>query len=374
MDATKAKIKKDEKAAIDEARRVEREEKKMARDMEKQALQAKTDKERLAAEEKSETAFNAATEKAEAAILAAEQRSEDELSKALEQAEQAKEAAAERAELLEKAAADKFEAALSQAAETAERAEKDAVFEEEAVEQQVVATVDAIEKEDLIEENAGLEKAKEILASAWSIAAPLVIPGIFLALYAVLASFTAPPPEPCLGAEDEEVRKTMGRAERPKTARATMDPWEREGTKEMAKLGTGAMALLAVLMSSGPVSGFVSTSSPTLSSRTTRPTRTLAQGTPSQPRSSTTLGRATLAQGVAAVAVIAAAGRKRVAKHMGRWSQVVRCAKSSAITGKDPLHVIISGAGVGGLLLAKALSKEPTIKVTLLEQAPLITS
>ena len=373
MDATKAKIKKDEKAAIDEARRVEREEKKMARDMEKQALQAKTDKERLAAEEKSETAFNAATEKAEAAILAAEQRSEDELSKALEQAEQAKEAAAERAELLEKAAADKFEAALSQAAETAERAEKDAVFEEEAVEQQVVATVDAIEKEDLIEENAGLEKAKEILASAWSIAAPLVIPGIFMALYAVLASFSAPPPEPCLGAEAEGVRKMMGRAERTKTAKATMDPWEREA-KHMVGVGTGAMALLAVLMSSGPVSGFVSTSSPTLPSRTTRPTRTLAQGTPSQPRSSTTLGRATLAQGVAAVAVIAAAGRKRVAKHMGRWSQVVRCAKSSAITGKDPLHVIISGAGVGGLLLAKALSKEPTIKVTLLEQAPLIAS
>ena len=51
-------------------------------------------------------------------------------------------------------------------------------------------------------------------------------------------------------------------------------------------------------------------------------------------------------------------------------NQVARCAaKPSAITGKDPLHVIISGAGVGGLLLAKALSKEPTIKVTLLEQA-----
>ena len=70
------------------------------------------------------------------------------------------------------------------------------------------------------------------------------------------------------------------------------------------------------------------------------------------------------------MAVIAAAGRRRAAKHIGRWSQVARCAaKPSAITGKDPLHVIISGAGVGGLLLAKALSKEPTIKVTLLEQA-----
>ena len=176
--------------------------------------------------------------------------SEDELSKALEQAEASKEAAAERAELLEKAAADKYEAALSQAAETAERAEKDAVFEEEAVEQQVVATVDAIEKEDLFEENASLEKAKEFLGSAWSVAAPLVIPGIFIALYAVLASFSAPPPEPCLGAEADEVRKIMGRAERPKTARANIDPWSREA-KEMAKLGTGAMALLAVLMSSG---------------------------------------------------------------------------------------------------------------------------
>lgn len=371
LDAKKAQIKKDEKAAIDEARRVEREEKKAAKDMEKNALRAKTDEERLAAEEASETAFNAATEKAEAAILAAEQRSEDELSKALEQAEASKEAAAERAELLEKAAADKYEAALSQAAETAERAEKDAVFEEEAVEQQVVATVDAIEKEDLIEENASLEKAKEFLGSAWSIAAPLVTPGIFIALYAVLASFSAPRPEPCLGAEADEVRKIMGRAERTKTARANMDPWSGEA-KHMVGVGTGAMALLAVLTSSGPVSGFVSTSPTTLPARNAqRSQRTLSQGTPSQPaQPSATFGRATLAQGVVAVAVIAAAGRRRAAKHIGRWSQVARCAaKPSAITGKDPLHVIISGAGVGGLLLAKALSKEPTIKVTLLEQA-----
>ena len=163
----------------------------------------------------------------------------------------------------------------------------------------------------------------------------------------------------------------MGRAERPKTARANIDPWSREA-KEMAKLGTGAMALLAVLMSSGPVSGFVSTSPTTLPARNAqRSQRTLSQGTPSQPaQPSATFGRATLAQGVVAVAVIAAAGRRRAAKHIGRWSQVARCAaKPSAITGKDPLHVIISGAGVGGLLLAKALSKEPTIKVTLLEQA-----
>ena len=369
LEATKAKIKKEEKASIDEARRVEREEKRLAKEMEKKALQAKTDKERLAAEEASETQFNAATEKAEQAILAAEQSSEDALSKALDRAEQAKEAAAERAELLEKATADKFEAALSQAAETAERAEKDAVFEEEAVEQQVVATVDAIEKEDLIEENATLEKAKEILASVWGVAAPLVIPGIFIALYAILASFSAPPPEPCLGAEDEEIRKIMGRAERPKTARANMDPWSGEA-KHMVGVGTGAMALLAVLMSSGPVSGFVSTSSTKVSSRSARNTqRTLVQSTPSQPVQPTTLGRATLAQGVVAVAVVAAACRKRAVKHVGRWSKVVRFAKPSAITGKDPLHVIISGAGVGGLLLAKALSKEPTIKVTLLEQA-----
>lgn len=139
----------------------------------------------------------------------------------------------------------------------------------------------------------------------------------------------------------------------------------------MAGVGTGAMALLAVLMSNGPVSGFVSTSSNKVSSRSAHNTqRTLVASTPSQPvQPTTTLGRATLAQGVVAVAVVAAACRKRAVKHVGRWSKVVRFAKPSAITGKDPLHVIISGAGVGGLLLAKALSKEPTIKVTLLEQA-----
>ena len=227
----------------------------------------------------------------------------------------------------------------------------------QAVEQEVVATVDAIEKEDLIEENMSLEKAKEVLASAWSVLAPLVIPGIFIALYAVLASFGAPPPEPCLGAEAEAVRKAMGRAERPKTAKATMDPWDREKAKTMVGVGTGAMALVAVL-SSQPVSGFV----PTISLQV-KPAKQVQLARAQAPRASKGVGRTALAQGVVAVAVVAA-GQRRMAR-----KAKVTCMASGEITGANPLHVIISGAGVGGLLLAKALSKEPTIKVTLLEQA-----
>lgn len=229
------------------------------------------------------------------------------------------------------------------------------------MEQEVVATVDAIEKEDFLEENMSLEKAKQILASAWSVLAPLVIPGIFMALYAVLASFGAPPPEPCLGAEAEAVRLAMGRVERPKTAKATMDPWDREKAKTMVGVGTGAMALAAIL-SSGPVSGFVPTISMNAkAAKAAKPQVQVARAQPVQVKGS--VGRTALAQGVLAVAVVAA-GQRRMAR-----KAKVTCMASGEITGANPLHVIISGAGVGGLLLAKALSKEPTIKVTLLEQA-----
>ena len=358
-----------EKQTIDEARRVEKQEKDAARALEKKALQSKSDSERVKAEEASEVAFNAATEKAEKAILEAQTISEQDLTKAIEKADEARSAASERAELEEKAAVDKFEAAFSQAAETAERAERDAVFEEEAVEQAVVETVDAIEKEDLLEENQLLEKAKIYLSAAWTFVAPLVIPGIFIALYAVLASFSAPPPEPCLGGEDDKTRKMMGRVERPKTARATMDPWEREG-KKMAGAGAAAMGLVAFLASSGPVSGFVGPSPAKLTSKSLQPSQGAAQAHPTQPvQSTSTVSRTTLAQGVVVAAVAAAAARRKATARGSQKSKVVCLAKSSEISGANPLHVIISGAGVGGLLLAKALSKEPTIKVTLLEQA-----
>jgi zeaxanthin epoxidase len=43
-------------------------------------------------------------------------------------------------------------------------------------------------------------------------------------------------------------------------------------------------------------------------------------------------------------------------------------ASNSAITEDDPLHVIIAGAGVGGLALASFLSKDPKMKVSLVEK------
>jgi len=47
---------------------------------------------------------------------------------------------------------------------------------------------------------------------------------------------------------------------------------------------------------------------------------------------------------------------------------VVRLA-GSEVTEANPLRVIVAGGGVGGLMTAKALSKVPTLKVSMLEQA-----
>ncbi|CAE7194481.1 unnamed protein product [Symbiodinium sp. CCMP2456] len=362
----KQKIEREEKKAIEEARRIEKDEKKAARALEKQALsKAKADSDRLAAEEKSEAAFNAATEKAETAILAAEQKSEEAVKAALEKAEKARVEVVEKSELLEKAAAERSEIAIDQATETAEKAEKDAVFEEEKVEQEVVEAVDAIEKEELIEENALLETLKDTLSSAWQVLAPIVIPGVFLAVYAVIASFFSKAPEPCLGTESEDVRKMMGRTERPKKAKATLDPWTDGG-----KMAVGASAAGAVLamMSSSPTLGFVSASSvPSL--RSSLAPQTAQSGLQAvQPRMKPAVGYSALSS-PGALVLGAALG---VAGGMHQRLRKIRLqaqAKPSEISGANPLKVVVAGGGVGGLLLAKALSKEPTIKVTVLEQA-----
>ena len=63
------------------------------------------------------------------------------------------------------------------------------------------------------------------------------------------------------------------------------------------------------------------------------------------------------------------------------WALLAACTSGSARSGFRPKPSllrflvpthwkgVVAGGGVGGLLLAKALSKEPTIKVTVLEQA-----
>ncbi|CAE7210352.1 ABA2 [Symbiodinium sp. KB8] len=366
-EAEKQKIEREEKKAIEEARRIEKDEKKAARALEKQALsKAKAESDRLAAEEKSEAAFNAATEKAETAILAAEQKSEEALKAALEKAEKARVEVVEKSELLEKAAAERSEVAIDQATETAEKAEKDAVFEEEKVEQEVVEAVDAIEKEELIEENAILETLKDTLSSAWQVAAPIVIPGVFLAVYAVIASFFSKAPEPCLGTESEDVRKMMGRLERPKKAKATLDPWTDGG-----KMAVGASAAGAVLamMSSSPTLGFVSASSVPSLRGSLAPQTTQSGLQAVQPRMKPAVQGYSALSSPGALVLGAALG---VAGGMHQRLRKIRLqaqAKPSEISGANPLKVVVAGGGVGGLLLAKALSKEPTIKVTVLEQA-----
>ena len=365
--AEKTKIEREEKKLVDEARRVEREEKKTARDLEKQALsKATSDSARLAAEEKSEVAFNAATEKAETAILAAEQQAEESVKLALEKAEKARVEVAEKSELLEKAAAERSEAAINQATETAERAEKDAVQEEEKAEQEIVEAVDAIEKEELIEENAFLETAKNVLLSAWSVAAPLVIPGVFIALYAVLASFFNPPPEPCLGTENDETRKLLGRLERPKKAKATLDPWSADGKKMAVGAASAAGAVLAVI-SSSPTLGFVSTSGSSSLRTSQMQSMQPAIQARNKPGAVQTQGSFSTRGALVIGAALGASAAMR--QRMIRKTRLHAQAKSSEISGANPLHVVVAGGGVGGLLLAKALSKEPKIKVTVLEQA-----
>lgn len=135
----------------------------------------------------------------------------------------------ERAELLEKASVELAEAARDQATQRAEIAERDAVEEEAQVERRVLETVGAIEKGELEGENQALRTLKDILSNIASVLGPIVIPGVFLAIYAVIASFVAEKPEPSMGGEAEEVRKRMGRASRAKTAIASTDPWAKEG-------------------------------------------------------------------------------------------------------------------------------------------------
>jgi len=74
--------------------------------------------------------------------------------------------------------------------------------------------------------------------------------------------------------------------------------------------------------------------------------------------------------GLVAVAVTAGGIRQSAARrinHKGR--RLVQLAVAGEVTEANPLRVIVAGGGVGGLMTAKALSKVPTLKVSMLEQA-----
>jgi len=101
--------------------------------------------------------------------------------------------------------------------------EREIVKQEEDLERKVVSAVDAIEKEELFEENQLLETAKDALTVVKDVATPIVVPGVFLLVYAVFASFFSGPPVPCKGAEAEETRKLMGRKPRMETAKVSSD-------------------------------------------------------------------------------------------------------------------------------------------------------
>lgn len=69
------------------------------------------------------------------------------------------------------------------------------------------------------------------------------------------------------------------------------------------------------------------------------------------------------------VAAVVAASCSAKAKKAQKRARYVNCSAAREVSEANPMHVIIAGGGVGGLMTAKALSKVPTLKVTMLEQA-----
>lgn len=84
--------------------------------------------------------------------------------------------------------------------------------------------------------------------------------------------------------------------------------------------------------------------------------------------------RASGAQGLAGavvlVSVVGAGAARRSRKRLNaRKAGYVKLAAKGPISVDNPLHVVVAGGGVGGLMTAKALSTVPHFKVTMLEQA-----
>lgn len=380
-----SKIKDAEKAEIAAIRKTEQAEKQAARAREtSERAAAKSEEARVAAAERAENAVIAAGEKAEQAIIAVKDNSEAKVVEVVQKAEDLRIQVAEKAEADEKAAAEKAELLRSQAIERAESAEREVVEQEEATERQVIEDVEAIEKKELLEENAGLEKAKVILESVWGVVGPVVIPGIAMAVYAFIASLFDGKPEPALGAESEDTRVKMGRKERVVTRGATLDPWEKEMAEAKVAVGATAGAALAALTQMGGASpGFVSGAA-ARSQVAVRPAVAPLAAAPMQPAASASLSSSAMVGGVVAISAVAA-GLLRASRRTSRRgfqarkvkvvgagasqpSATARQATGMEVSEENPLRVVIAGGGVGGLLLAKALSKVPTVKVTLLEQ------
>mmetsp|Transcript_25313 Transcript_25313/g.58806 ORF Transcript_25313/g.58806 Transcript_25313/m.58806 type:complete len:1001 (-) Transcript_25313:112-3114(-) len=390
MQAQLKEIKANEKSEIAAVKKDTQAKRKEIVDLErKERRAAKTSAERDAAVDKAEKARDDLEDQAEADIIAATKKAEDAIEAALEAEVKAKEAAVEKGELLRKGVTEQAEIARRQAAERAEQAEKAALTEEEQAQVLLAATIEQIELGALEAENEALIKFQEATQSVASALAPVVIPGVLLAVYAVIASFFAAKPEPALGAESDEARVKMGRKPRSDTKTVKLDYWVSEEeqlkagissskkSKVSSTVGAAGLALLASQLTSGGLPTFVHTGRQTATSRTDASLHQQAgQRTHSSwgHQSSGTYRAAAAAGGAAVMAACHLAGARRLQQRskaspaQSRASTVVRLGKQDEISEENPLRVIVSGAGVGGLLLAKALSKEPTIDLVVLEQ------
>lgn len=224
----KDRLSSERKGAFEQVKKKEQAAKQQALLVEKQEKQAagRDEGKRVQAEEKLEAALAEAQETAEKELVAATEKYEQALSAALERADEAREKAAQTADTTYKLTVDAAEKARRDGAEKFEIFERTVLEDEEKVERDVIETVAQIEELELEEESASITTAKRIASTIWSVAAPLVIPGVAMFAYAVVASLFAPPPVPCRGNETEETRVAMGRGPRQKTVQPTLDPWD----------------------------------------------------------------------------------------------------------------------------------------------------
>ncbi|CAE8614771.1 unnamed protein product, partial [Polarella glacialis] len=193
---------------------------------------------------------------------------------------------------------------------------------------------------------------------------------------APLADDSAIPPAFWRDSADAETRAFYGNLnERTRVLmRAFAAPPDADGPK--VPVGAGAMAgaaMLAVYSTSGgagaPAFAVAGGRAATAATRHAVASRVTARASAKSSSGEKSSSVAALVAGAAASGAFALSGNRRgKVSRTFRSSRVKLQAANLEISEENPLRVIIAGGGVGGLMLAKALSKEPTMRCTILEQ------